>query len=432
MKDLSRCPVTFLIILTALSVHLALGPATDPREFRTLPDLILGVMRHGDALHLLVNCALVLIGGYISEPRLGSLQFVCLAALCAVTGVVGELVLAGPGFVGLSGVAYGLISYAVIVTSSPDRRDLNALLIALALAAELALLRSELAVFTHISAAICGGGIAMFGSLFGTKGPHLKQMEWKHVSRVVEIINQTDEDDAIEAEATFIDGGYENMFVLIDRGEVLGLTGFGVDDQVADLAWLSWTYLDEAAMGQGLGAQMLNELLGGLAKQGVRKIFIETSDYEENGRKIYENAHRLYEEFGANLELTLPDYHSPGEAKLIYGIDNPDAPKTEPLDADGNTGLRITGLQKAPETQDVAGLMWEEAPVGLAGTDHYLGQIAEQGFRIGLLAIPGDLSDANAEQLNSAGLTKIGSLKDYYGSGQSQDWWRTAENQTPS
>lgn len=263
----------------------------------------------------------------------------------------------------------------------------------------------------------------MFSSLFSSKGAQLKPMEWKHVSSVVTIIHQTDEDDAAEAERMFLDHGYENMFVLVERGKVLGVTGFGVDDLVHDVAWLSWTYLDEVHLGQGYGAQMLNDLLGRLAKSGIRKIFIETSDYEEDGRKIYASAHRLYEEFGANIELTVPDYHGPSEAKIIYGIDNPEAPATEPAEAGEDTGIVLTGIVSAPETEDVAGFEWSEAPAGLAGADFYIAQLRKQKFRAGVLAIPDDLSQPNAGMLEAAGFSHLGQLKDYYGTGQSQDWW---------
>lgn len=389
-----------------------------------MTDHLFGVLRHGNLGHLLTNCVLLGVGGWLTEPRIGSLQTLMLAALCAVLGVFAELVLSGPGFVGMSGVAYGLISFGVLATSPPAHRSTTALLIAVALAAEFALLRSGTAVYTHLASALTGGGLAMFASLFGNKGPTLKPMKWEHVARVVEIIGQTDEDDAAEAESTFLDHGYDNMFVLIEKGTVLGVTGFGVDDQVPDLAWLSWTYLDKAETGRGLGAQMLNDLLGSLSKQGVRKIFIETSDYEDFGKKIYGAAHKLYEEFGANVELTLPDYHAPGEAKIIYGLINPEADDAPaPEQDDESTGLMVTGVERAPETEDVAGLTWQEAPVGVAGLQHYLSQAGEQAFRMAVLAIPSDLSSANADALVASGFEHQGTLKDYYFTGLHQEWW---------
>lgn len=270
----------------------------------------------------------------------------------------------------------------------------------------------------------------MFSSLFASKGAQLKPMEWKHLAEAITIINQTDEDDALEAEQIFLESGYTDMFVLVERGKVLGLTGFGMDDVVPDVAWLSWTYLDEEFLGQGYGAQMLNDLLGMLAKQGVRKIYIETSDYEEDGEKIYASAHRLYEEFGANIELTVADYHAPGEAKIVYGIDNPEADATAPFEPGEDTGFMVTGVEKAPESKDVAGLQWSEAPVGVAGLDFYVEQMRSSGFREAILAIPQDLSEPNEDKLTGFGFTHLGQLKDYYGTDQSQEWWSYQDAKT--
>lgn len=263
----------------------------------------------------------------------------------------------------------------------------------------------------------------MFANLFGAKGPTLKPLEWSHMARVVEIIGQTDEDDAAEAENTLLNQGYDTMFALVDKGHVLGVTGYGIDEQVPDLAWLSWTYLDEAEMGRGLGSQMLNDLLGKLNKIGVRKIFIETSDYEEDGQKIYANAHRLYEEFGASVELTLPDYHAPGEAKIIYGLDNPEAQETPGPDSGGATGLSITALQLASETEDVAGLEWSEAPQDFVGLVDRLAEARANSYRMAVLAIPTDLSTAHGQTLEKQGMCHVGTLQDYYHTGLHQEWW---------
>lgn len=265
----------------------------------------------------------------------------------------------------------------------------------------------------------------MFNALFGSKGPALKKMEWQHVSDVIAIIAQTDEDDAAEAEEIFLaQGGLENMFVLIERGKVLGVTGVGYDDHIPDLAWLSWTYLDEAHHGHGLGGQMLNDLLGMLAKQGIRKLFIETSDHSDFGKKTYERAHKLYEDFGASLELTIPDYHAPGEAKLIFGLDNPEAPADVPV-SEGEMlhGFDIRSVEKAPETDNVGGLVWEETANGLTGVDLAKRNMHRDGYRMLVLPIPDDLAKANLTELQKNGFEHVGELKDYYSKGLHQQWW---------
>lgn len=382
-----------------------------------------GVFWHGSAEHMLMNAALLGVGGWMAEPRLGPVRFAALALVCTLTGSLAEFFLVGPGFIGLSALAYGVLCHGLLATAPAGQRPTTLMMIALALLAEWVLLRTEVAVVSHLTAALIGGSTAMFANLFGPKGPHLEQMEWKHTARVVEIIAQTDEDDAEEAENGFLKGDFEDMFVLVDRKEVLGVIGFSMDEQVPDLAWLSWTYLDKAHLGKGLGSQMLNDLLGRLNQMGVRKIFIETSDYEDFSKKIYAAAHRLYEEFGAELELTVPAYHDRDEAKLIYGLKNPelsDPPSPEPA---GATGLLITGLQKAPETRDVGGLAWNEAPSGVSGLTDQLNIARQKQYRMAVLPVPSDISDANATTLEAQGMRRVGRLSDYYTTDLHQDWW---------
>ena len=264
----------------------------------------------------------------------------------------------------------------------------------------------------------------MFGNLFGSKGPALKPMQISHVSKVIEIINQTDDDDAAEAEQEFLDGdGLEGMYVLMDRGQIMGCIGYSPDDASPEIAWLSWTYLDEEYAGQGYGSQMMNDLLGILKDYGVRKIFIATSDYEDFGKKIYAAAHKMYEDFGASVELTVPDYHTIGEAKIVYGLDNPEyeaGPAPAPSE---NEGIAIGGSAKEPETDNVRGLTWSEVPVGVAGLDHAIEKARNKGARMLVLAIPSDLSDANSAALESHGFATCGKLADYYNLGLHQTWW---------
>lgn len=431
MSELQRCPVTICLILCAVAVYAMMGPVRYSGPIVTLPDHLLFMTRHGDLNHLTLNCLLIFAGGRLSEPRIGSLRTAGLVMLCAVAGTTVEFALAGPGFVGLSSVAYGLVAHGVIAARPQQQRGWVLGLIALVLAAEFLILRPHIAVFTHITSALIGGGTAMFSGLFGTKGPALKPMEWRHVSPAIQIIAQTDEDDAHEAESTFLNEGTENMFVLQDRGEVLGLIGYSLDEDVPGVAWLSWTYLDEAQTGKGLGAQMLNDLLGKLAQMQVRKIFIETSDYEDDGTRIYASAHRLYEEFGAAVELTVPGYHSPYEAKIVYGLNNPDAPEAPAPDSTPLAGLSVTEIHKAAETEDVAGLRWHEAGDGLSGLQQQLSLARAQKYRMAVLAIPSDLSEANAAELQAQGLTNCGELKEFYGTNLGQVWW-TCDLETTS
>ena len=84
------------------------------------------------------------------------------------------------------------------------------------------------------------------------------------------------------------------MFVLVDEGQVIGVTGYQLDAAARGVAWLSWTYLSESHHGQGWGKMMIEAMLNELDGMNIRKIFISTSDYREDGEMIYGKAHDLY------------------------------------------------------------------------------------------------------------------------------------------
>lgn len=275
----------------------------------------------------------------------------------------------------------------------------------------------------------------MFKSLFADNTPRLKAMEPKHIERAVDIISQTDEDDAEEALASFNTGGVGNKFVLMRNGVVVGITGYAVDDHVDDVAWLSWHYLDRKLTGHGLGSQMFEELLGHLNNAGFRLLLIETSDYQEDGAPLYGAAHRMYERFGANLKVTVPDYYALGEAKLIYGLENQDRPALDPAGRLAGKTLSIAGLDADPECDGVLGIRWEEGegvgsgPDGGPNAEALRNAVADaraQRARSLVLILPQDLSEANETAISGAGFRPRGQLADFYAKGEDQVWWSLA------
>lgn len=416
-------PVTLALCLICAAAFALYGPVQSSRT-PSLSWAFVKVFLHGDIAHLVFNIAILFFAGSRVEPILGLWRMVALILLCIIVGTVVQFTLVDGNFAGISGPAYGVAVFAILQGRSGTDRTLNIILIALVLLLEVVFLSQTVAVYPHITSASIGGAFAMFGNLFGSKGPALKPMQMSHVSKVIEIINQTDDDDAAEAEQEFLDGdGLEGMYVLMDRGEVMGCIGYSPDDGSPEIVWLSWTYLDAEYAGQGWGSQMMNDLLGILKDYGVRKVFIATSDYEEDGERIYAAAHKMYEEFGATVELTIPDYHTVGEAKIIYGLDNPEyeaGPAPEPSE---NEGIAIGGSSKEPETDNVRGLTWSEVPVGVAGLDHAVEKARNKGARMLVLAIPSDLSDANSAALETHGFVTCGKLANYYNLGLHQTWW---------
>ena len=97
-------------------------------------------------------------------------------------------------------------------------------------------------------------------------------------------------------------------------------TGAQPDLDAPGIAWLSWTYLHPDVRSQGVGRMMVDEMLTILRANNVRKVFIATSDYMEDGEDVYLDARRFYESLGAELELLQRDYHQRGEARYVYGL----------------------------------------------------------------------------------------------------------------
>ena len=272
----------------------------------------------------------------------------------------------------------------------------------------------------------------MLGRLFGGGGgPRLKPMKRDHLLDVIRIIEETDEDDAEEAEENLSRTGGEGMFVLVDGGRVIGVTGAVPAEDAPDIAWLSWTYLARSHQGKGLGRMMFDQLLGTLNEHGIRKVFIATSDYMEDGENIYAAAHRLYEEMGAAEELRVPGFHGPGEAMIVYGLDNPAFEAPEAWDEEPPRGLIVEEAQRAPDSDKVAALHWrepEEEEVGPAvrGLSETMRGIRDSNARMAVISLPAPFSDLAAGDLGNEGFAETGRLRDFYAAGVDQVWWKAS------
>lgn len=423
MQDLWRLRVTPALCLAMLWTWFQAGPLTDASQLQNFQDSLGAIIRHGSLSHILVNLGLIAVAGTLTERDIGALRTAILALACAGLGSLAQYLVTGPDFLGMSAVAYGFLAYAILHTTPKDKLAQTWALILMFLGMEAWFQADQIAIYTHITSILIGGGYAMFGSLFGSKEPVLKPMQLTHLAAALAIIDETDDDDAREAEASLRDEGLEGMFVLLHRGQVIGLTGYDLDEQVPDIAWLSWTYLTKSYAGEGYGSQMMNNLLGKLKDQGVRKLFIATSDYDDFGKQLYADAHRMYEDFGAEVELKIPQFHGTREAKIIYGLNNPEFVPGPAEPASVKNGLRIRDGAFEAESDRVMGLVWRETDEGLSGMEEALQDARRQYAKQVSLAVPSDLSEANTAALMSHGFEKVGQLKDYYSPGLHQDWW---------
>ena len=258
----------------------------------------------------------------------------------------------------------------------------------------------------------------VLGSLFGGGGPQLRPMERKDLGAVLRIIHQHDEDDFEEARAE-LQEDVEGMLVYTKGGKVVGVTGASDDPYCEDIVWLSWTYVDVTMQDQGIGKEMFDSLTGMLRQSGIRKLFINTSDYQEDGKDIYAAAKAFYEQMGAQLEVRLPDYHAPGEARYTYGLNLAGEPKRD--EHPGGGCLRFTGIEEMPESENGWGLLWDEVEGqhDPAMVDSNLAQhVAEarsRGARILVAAVPSDLCANLNGPLQETGFEHHGRLLDFFG-----------------
>jgi len=76
--------------------------------------LVTPIFVHGDTLHLLFNMYMLWQLGSMVEWSLGWLRYAALVLVLAVVSNLAQFAWAGPNFVGMSGVVYGLFGYAWI------------------------------------------------------------------------------------------------------------------------------------------------------------------------------------------------------------------------------------------------------------------------------------------------------------------------------
>ena len=259
--------------------------------------------------------------------------------------------------------------------------------------------------------------------------PKLRPMYMNDLSAVLKIIHHHDEDDAEAAEADFQDNGLENQFVLEHDEQVIGVTGYRAVAATDATFWLSWTYLDEAFQRQGLGREMLLELIDKLRDINGRKIFVKVSDYEdpEDG-KIYERALNVYQALGFKEEVLNHDFYDVDESQYILGLSiqqsesDTATAEDEPVVQDEKPIIRFNGLHEITETDGAYTFSWEvKDSKSLFGKRNFsvedlqlgLQGVKKDGGRKVLLTFPSNLPLIH-KPLQAAGFKYVGRLEDYY------------------
>lgn len=267
-------------------------------------------------------------------------------------------------------------------------------------------------------------------NLFGAarkneQGFTFRKMKPRDVEPALHIIEDHDEDDA-EAAAYSMSGDLSGFYVVEAEGRVAGVTGYSRIMDAPTSAWLSWTYVHDDMRKRGIGSFMMEELRFALAKTKVERLFIETSDYTEDGVDIYAEARRFYERCGATRELVIEDFYQPGESRYIYRLAlEMNSYFTPEESAQGS--VVFTDIDVMQESDTAFGLYWEEIDNEPDDARERLQALIDEAKGEGAHAIfaslPSQLSLVAASQLQSAGFQNIGNVSDFYGPGAYDSYW---------
>lgn len=253
----------------------------------------------------------------------------------------------------------------------------------------------------------------------------LRQMHMSDLPKVLNIIEAYDDDDSEAAESDYHNAGFDNQFVMEVDNNVIGVTGYREVEATDNTAWLSWTYLDKAYRGQGLGKKMTSLLLDKLRAANGRKIFVKVSDYDdpEEG-KIYERALKMYHSLGFQTEVTSYDFYDKDENQFILGLNLKDdeLDQEEPDIAAEKPVIRFNGLHEIAETEGSYTFSWVvEDSIKLMGKRNFstedltigIESVIQQDGRKIFLTFPSNLVLIHTP-LQAAGFKYVGELKNYY------------------
>ncbi|HEX3725677.1 MAG TPA: rhomboid family intramembrane serine protease [Pirellulales bacterium] len=121
-----RRPLTLTMIALCVALSMGILDASEGEFLFSWPLILKGevwrlitpIFVHADLrstpLHLIFNMWWLFDLGTLIETRLGTLRYAALVLVIALISNLGEFLYAGPNFVGMSGVVYGLFGYAWI------------------------------------------------------------------------------------------------------------------------------------------------------------------------------------------------------------------------------------------------------------------------------------------------------------------------------
>lgn len=247
-----------------------------------------------------------------------------------------------------------------------------------------------------------------------------RPMNDRDIDRVLEIIDNVDDDDCEEAADTYRES-LDNHFVITFGNEVQGVTGFYEAEGTNCTCYLSWTYLADEYRGQGIGRKMLETLLEAVKQDGGRKIYVEVSDYrDETGEDIYGDARALYQKLGFREEARYVDHYDEGESKIIYGLRLKSKESRLAATRKDDKGIALAELVEIDETEGMYVIDWQYASDMKGFTvehfEQYVQSAQESGGRGVMISFPSEVTQV-LPVLRQSGFVSVGQLDDFYTDG---------------
>lgn len=104
----------------------------------------------------------------------------------------------------------------------------------------------------------------------------------------------------------------DKVYVLTLRGEIIGVTGYSLDQYETNNYWLGWFYIHKDYQNRDLGKELLEYVASRLRRKRVKKLFVDTSSDE-----FYERALTIYLKNGFRIEAVIKGYYGKGEDQII-------------------------------------------------------------------------------------------------------------------
>ena len=249
----------------------------------------------------------------------------------------------------------------------------------------------------------------------------IREMRIDDIDEVVALIETHDDDDSEDAMDDFKTNGTEYQWVIIDKGNIVGTSGFRPVPETENTAFITWTYVHKKCCQKGYGNKIFKFVLDELEKNNANKIFIKISNYiDEKGNKPYYAASKLYENNGFSLEILSKDFYDDGEDQLIYSKDLR-TNISEIVKKEEKPTIRFENIYEISETVGAYSFSWKviKKPFfqkrSFTKDDLMIGvdAVRSKNGRIIFITFPSNLPLIHLP-LKEAGFKLVGKLKDYY------------------